>query len=103
MKLSVVAVELDKKPYEAKMTFNEIQDFVGGWVEQIHFFEDFYVLMNEEGIPKNLPVNRAIPKLKNQSQSIEILGNFVIAKQPNNEYESLTDKEVNLVIQRLDS
>ena len=30
MKLSVVAVELDKKPYEAKMTFNEIQDFVGG-------------------------------------------------------------------------
>lgn len=102
MKLSVVAVELDKKPYEAKMTFNEIQDFVGGWVEQIHFFDDYYVLMNEEGISKNLPVNRVI-KLKNQNQSIEILGNFVIAKQLNNDYASLTDKEVNIVIQTLDT
>lgn len=38
------------------MSFKEMQEFVGGYVEKVGL-----VICNEEGRLKNLPINRAIP------------------------------------------
>lgn len=40
VKWKVVAVEPQKEPYETEMTFEDVQKFVGGYVEQIHLYDD---------------------------------------------------------------
>ncbi|PLS18907.1 hypothetical protein CVD28_00465 [Bacillus sp. M6-12] len=93
-KWKVVAVEPEKEPYEAEMTFGEIQRFVGGDAEQIALYDDKVALANEEGRLKNLEHNRHMILQDKGHLPLTILGNFVVVKSGEQEYESLNEEEV---------
>lgn len=93
-KYRVIAIEINKPPYEKEMTFKEIQKFIDGFVETAPLYDNIVALVNEDGIRLDLPPNRHVLFLKNNPQPISILGNFVIAKLGKEDFESLNDEDI---------
>ena len=75
---------------EAKaLTLKVAQKFVGGWVEGITFPNNDYLIINEEGKLKNLPLNKLATELWRKHFTKEthlwgsddfIVGNAIIIK-----------------------
>lgn len=57
-----------------KFTLEEVQEFVGGYVERLKLPHRTVMLMNEEGIPRNLPLNEKASSVAGR----DILGDVVI-------------------------
>jgi hypothetical protein len=90
----VVAVEPGKEPYEAVMSFEDTQKFVGGYVEPIHLYDDKYALVNEEGVMQKLEPNRHMILQEKNHTPLHIVGNFVVVKSVKEEYGDLNEEEL---------
>lgn len=94
-KWKVLSIEPNKEPYEAELSFKEMQQFVEGYVERIPLYDDFIILANEEGMLKNLQPNREIVLFEKSPLPILIVGNFVVTKEKEGELVDLTYEEIN--------
>ena len=56
MKIYRVNEPVEERPDE-DLSLEEAQEIVGGWVEAIALKHGLLALMDEEGIPKHLPLN----------------------------------------------
>lgn len=68
---------------DTEPTYDEVQDFVEGWVEAVYLESGDVILCNEEGALKNLPVNEKCLDyvLNNSVRNIVILGNALVIKR----------------------
>lgn len=90
----VLAVEPKKSPYVQEMTFQDVQKFVQGYVEEVFLYGDIVALVNEDGMPLGLNINRNLIIQERNNLPLTILGNFVVVKKTPQAYVSLNDKEV---------
>jgi Domain of unknown function (DUF3846) len=93
-KYKVVAVEKGKAPYEADMTFEDMQKFIGGYIQTLPVYDDKIILVDEEGMMKELPPNRHLILQDFGMEHHVILGNFVVISAEPPEFRGLTDIEV---------
>lgn len=83
-------------------TLESLQDYVGGDVEFYQPFNDSAVLLlNEEGKLRGLPLNRSIENDRGETLDI-IAGNFLIINEVNDEFQSLTDKQIDTYKKKFD-
>ena len=70
-KITVVVKEPDRGLYEAEVenTLEALQKLVCGYIGRVRFLSDLSILVNEEGLIKNLPRNPVL--------GVEFLGNVV--------------------------
>ena len=92
-KYKVVTVEPLKSPIEKEMSFQEIQEFVGGYVAQFKLYEGVVALVNEDGNIDELPPNRNVV-LREEGVIHQLVGNFVVVHTTGNDFQELTDDEV---------
>lgn len=94
MTMKVVAVEPKKSPYVQEMSFKDVQAFVKGYVEEVFLYDDIVALVNEDGMPLGLNINRNLIIQERNNLPLTILGNFVVVKKTPQAHVSLNDKEV---------
>jgi uncharacterized protein DUF3846 len=95
--IEVVIVEVDKAPYRKMIpnTLKAKQDIVGGYIECVdmarHKNRVISLVINEEGLLLDLPLNRVISTLQNESvQDFPIVGNFCVIAFDMTEGEAVT-------------
>lgn len=95
-KLRIVIVEPNEEArvIEISDTLEDMQETVGGYIEQsVHFEDDAVIVCDEEGKLKGLPLNRAI-KDKDGNIIDVICGVFFICYAPytSEKFESLSEE-----------
>lgn len=93
-KWKVVAIEPGKEPYETEMSFENAQEFVGGYIRQVHVYDDIVALVNEDGERHNLEPNRHMILQEKGHIPLLILGNFILVKVADSDFKSLNEKEI---------
>lgn len=65
-----------------KFTLEELQKYVGGYIQIIYLQHNYIMIINEEGKLKSLPKNEEATKLANFHSDFDdyIVGNVVICK-----------------------
>ena len=92
MKALIVAPGCDPREGNIANTLKTLQDIVGGYIEVICPFGDRVALIcNEEGKLLGLPANRTIT---NGAFMDVIVGTFILVAAGEEDFESLTDKEI---------
>lgn len=89
-KLTVLIIEPLEPPRVAviKNTLEDMQEVVGGYIEEVPLDEDAILVCNEEGKLDNLKANRRVG-------NDVIAGTFFIAREDGSEYlRSLTDEQI---------
>lgn len=89
--ITVISVEPGKEPRVVKVAlgFESLQREVGGYIESIYPFNDpVTILVDEEGILKCKPFNRAIRD--RQGNMLRLYGKFLIVGVVSSEFVSLT-------------
>lgn len=100
-KLTVVAVEVGAEP-EVKViehTLEDMHKLVGGWIEVVRLHNGLVLVINEEGMIHNLPLN-FITMVKEGAvlrPVHEILGNVFFVSEAGEEFASLDKLQVQLV------
>lgn len=81
-----------------RWTFEEIKQFIDGFVEQIVLIKNFVALVNEDGKDLRLEHNRNLTI--NGIGSFDIVGKFVIAKldESGDNWEDLSESEMDQII-----
>ena len=98
--MKVLVVEPEKVP-EVKEIFDmleSMQQMVGGTIQAIYPFDDSVALIcNDEGKMLNLPMNRALPEIRDV-----ICGTFFLCGAPpgENRFTSLTDEQIDRYTER---
>lgn len=64
--------EVSTEPFSNELTF--LQGKVGGLIEVVYLFDDKQMIVNEEGLIKNLPINEKASIMANRN----IVGDVVI-------------------------
>lgn len=89
--LRVMVVEPDKEPYEKVLnhSLEAMQKVVGGYIETTRddLLPGMILVVNEEGKLKGLPFNRC-------THCDCIAGTFFVCKNGKDDFESLTDADV---------
>ena len=96
--ISVLIVEPEKAPYvkEIGSGLESLQAAVGGYIEAAYpFREPVVVIVNEEGKLNGLPLNRALRDDDGEIYDI-VAGTMVIAGLGEEDFESLTQDEIEL-------
>lgn len=93
-KYKVVAVEPMKKGYVTEMTFEEIQQFAGGYVKSKNIYDDKHILFNEDGERLQLQPNRHMILQDFGHQPLMIQGNFVVIKSKGSDFVDMNEEEV---------
>ena len=83
------------------LSYHNLRTLVGGYIEMTYPFpdEEIAVISNEEAKLLDLAPNRGIRSSKGEVIDIYCGTMVVVALAPEGEYRSLTDEEVNLVLQ----
>ena len=90
----VVIVEPGKEAVEKALSFEEIQEFVGGNVERVHLYDNIYALVNEEGALHQLTPNRHVILQEKGMFPLMLLGSFVVVKSGEENFEDLNESEL---------
>lgn len=94
-KIKVVAVPVNKSPYESEMTFEEIQKFVGGDVTPLHLYDNIIALVDEEASLKATSTpNRTVIIQEKTTMPFTILNNFVLVKNGDNDFIDMNESEI---------
>ena len=104
--MQVIIVEPQKKPEvrEIGSGLESMQQIVGGLIEAVYPFDEPVALIcNEEGKLLDLPLNRALRDDAGEVYDI-ISGTFFLCAAPmdSEHFESLTDQQVKMYMERFD-
>lgn len=63
-KIKIVMVPVDRAPYVTNVsdTLENLQKLVGGYIKTVRFCTDLLLIVNEEGVIRDLPVNETLHK-----------------------------------------
>ena len=94
--MKVIVIKPGEEPVvtETRDDLESLQKLVGGYVQVVRWVPPFIVLVNEDGLRLQLPVNTMFP-------DHTLVGNVVIAKRSRSEIVGLTLDECDKVMQRL--
>ena len=106
-KIRVVAVRPRTAPevIEIENELEPMQEFVGGYIEILDRVyiggKRFVLVCNEEGKLNDLPLGRVI--FDDDGNLIDIIyGNFFITKEDGDEFGSLNDEEIEIVLKKFE-
>ena len=91
MKIVVKNVNENPKVVEIGGSLEELQSIVGGYIEAFSITEDIMCICNERGKILNLPIN-----FRYDYDFIQ--GNVFFASDGINDFESLNDKQISLLM-----
>lgn len=97
IKVIVKKVDMAPEVQEVPNTLDTMREIVGGFIEMVpYWYKDsgrsgIVMLCNEDGIPLNLSVN-----------ALGIRGNMVICRSNGQEWQSLTDEEIEEVLTEIE-
>lgn len=94
MKYKIVAVEPNKSGYRTDMSFPDVQEFVGGYVQQVNLYDDKYAVLNEDGYALKLPHNRNLILQDHKHFPLTVVGNFVVVKLVGGQWVSMSENEL---------
>ena len=86
---------------QPKITLEDFQKVVGGWIEGVHLWSDITMYCNEEGKLKGLPINYLATYLVKNTRPFDdfIAGNVIFSKvDKDGEEISLTLDDMNYII-----
>ena len=66
-------------PKRKRFSLDELQAAVGGYVEYIHLGNDKVLVVNEDGLLLNLPINENASKITAQFGYVPIVGDALVA------------------------
>ena len=83
-KLSVIVKRPGSKPYHTYISdsLENLQNFVGGYIETLTFFEDMAVICNEEGRLRDLPYNCEV-------LGVEFVGDIIFVGINGDEFDDI--------------
>ena len=101
MKAIVIKPGKPARPKDLDLSYHNLRTLVGGYIEMTYPFsdEEIAVISNEEAKLLDLAPNRAIHRADGTVIDIYCGTMVVVALAPEGEYRSLTEEEVNLVLQ----
>ena len=106
-KIKVVAVRPRTAPevIEIENALEPMQEFVGGYIEILDRVyiggKRFVLVCNEEGKLNDLPLGRVL--FDDDGNLIDIIyGNFFITKEDGEEFGSLDDEEIEIVLKKFE-
>ncbi|MDF2010223.1 DUF3846 domain-containing protein [Priestia megaterium] len=93
-KITVVSVKVGEQPdvLSIEADNEKYRELVGGWIEPVRIAEDIFMIVNEEGMIQNLPVNFAIAT--GNEQVLEIHGNVFFIGIAGEDFVSLTKEQI---------
>lgn len=96
MKVVVKNVGKEPKVVEIDGKLKTMQDIVGGYIQTFPWFDRIIIVCNEEGKLMDLPENF---KVRCSPSYVEtIVGNVFFCKAGDEDFESLTDEEIKIII-----
>ena len=100
--MKVVVVEPMRRPYEKEIDscLAAYQEVVDGYIEEVYpFEEDVCLICNEEGKINGSMANRALLDENGKIQDI-IFGTFFIVANGEEDWESLTEEQIDKYIEK---
>lgn len=80
--LALVITDYDIRITDAsKLTLEDMEDIVDGWVEPVFLSNEYVVLVDEDGRLKNKPVNRIWSMLEMSDECAPLVGTVILMKK----------------------
>lgn len=98
--VEVVVIPAEEEPYtlRVKNTLEAFQELVGGHIETVTFASDSCIVVNEEGIINDLPLNENIRSCI--PSGMDIYGDVVFVGVDGDEFCSLDDSVADWVLDK---